>query len=73
MIISYSPRQSRQKLRFLNLTFFFCMFPGIKKNKNHLYTTFFENTASKLVIAAQTFRVILSITAQPTFAVEPSD
>jgi hypothetical protein len=45
--------------------------------KKFLHTTFFENTISKLFIAAQTFRVssifdiILSITVQSIFAIEP--
>jgi hypothetical protein len=41
--LTYSPRQIRQKLRFLNLIFsdfsFFCTFAGIKKQK-YLHTTF---------------------------------
>jgi hypothetical protein len=64
---------------FLNFSFFafsdlncFCTFAGIKKQKISAY---FANSVSKLFIAAQTFLdflLILSITAQSIFAVEPS-
>jgi hypothetical protein len=53
-------------------SYFFLHVCWRKKNKKYLHTTFFENTVSKLFIAARTFRVILSITAQSICVVESS-
>jgi hypothetical protein len=59
--ISYGPRENRQKVRFLKNKFSdlnsFLHVGWHKKNKKYGHTKFFENTVSKLFIAAQTFRV----------------
>jgi hypothetical protein len=79
--IFYSPRQNRQKLLFLNLNFFdlnfFCTFTGIKKQIISAYHVFRKYRLKTIHSGTNfpsflDFRLLLSITAQSIFAVEPT-
>jgi hypothetical protein len=77
---SYIPRQIDQKLKLLNLTFsdlyFFCKFADKKKYLHAIYLHVFQKY--RIIFSGTNFsrfldsRLILSISAQSIFAVEPS-
>jgi hypothetical protein len=79
-LLSYRPRQNRQKLWFLNLTFsdlkFFCVcchkktkIICISRFRKYSLKTIYSGTNFKSFLD---FRLILSITAKSIFAVKPS-